>query len=380
MAPTRKKKRALKLRPKTPARVKKKKRKARSQGRHPELWGLGLIALGLFLGVVLYGGWSGGVVGGTVVDGVRALIGAAAYGTPLALVVLGGLMVARSALVDFRPFRVGFAVLIFGLLLTLGSANGGLAGEALGGGLGKLLGPGSPILGIFSLLVGTLLVSGASAGAILRRSGRAVRSTVTRRRTRAIPLPQEPEPAAKHEPPVDAVHDFPDVVSTEPPPLLIASDPPEDDDQPSLFDVTPLLEREEYRLPERSTLRRSTPNVKADPTAADRIGDALIQTLAHFGIEAHLVGRIAGPRVTRYELQLAPGTKVSKVAALKDDLSYALATTEIRILAPIPGKQAGSGSARTSPATRSGPTSRGCRTSSSPARPAPGNPAASTRS
>ena len=42
----------------------------------------------------------------------------------------------------------------------------------------------------------------------------------------------------------------------------------------------------------------------------------------------------------RYELQLAPGTKVSKVAGLKDDLSYALATTEIRILAPIPGKQA----------------------------------------
>ena len=53
-----------------------------------------------------------------------------------------------------------------------------------------------------------------------------------------------------------------------------------------------------------------------------------------------MVGQIAGPRVTRYELQLAPGTKMSKVAALKDDLSYALATTEIRILAPIPGKQA----------------------------------------
>ncbi len=53
-----------------------------------------------------------------------------------------------------------------------------------------------------------------------------------------------------------------------------------------------------------------------------------------------MVGQISGPRVTRYELQLAPGTKVAKVAALKDDLSYALATTEIRILAPIPGKQA----------------------------------------
>src|SRR6201999_3069157 len=63
-------------------------------------------------------------------------------------------------------------------------------------------------------------------------------------------------------------------------------------------------------------------------------------TLSHFGIDANVIGQISGPRVTRYELQLAPGTKVSKVAALKDDLSYALATTEIRILAPIPGKQA----------------------------------------
>ena len=68
--------------------------------------------------------------------------------------------------------------------------------------------------------------------------------------------------------------------------------------------------------------------------------EALVQTLAHFGVEASVIGQISGPRVTRYELQLAPGTKVSKVAALKDDLSYALATTEIRILAPIPGKQA----------------------------------------
>jgi S-DNA-T family DNA segregation ATPase FtsK/SpoIIIE len=65
-----------------------------------------------------------------------------------------------------------------------------------------------------------------------------------------------------------------------------------------------------------------------------------VQCLANFGVEATVVGRSPGPRVTRYELQLAPGTKVGKVAQLKDDLRYALATTEIRILAPIPGKQA----------------------------------------
>ena len=53
-----------------------------------------------------------------------------------------------------------------------------------------------------------------------------------------------------------------------------------------------------------------------------------------------MIGTVAGPHITRYELRLAPGTKVGKVAQLKDDLAYALAATDIRILAPIPGKQA----------------------------------------
>jgi S-DNA-T family DNA segregation ATPase FtsK/SpoIIIE len=49
---------------------------------------------------------------------------------------------------------------------------------------------------------------------------------------------------------------------------------------------------------------------------------------------------VAGPHITRYELRLAPGVKMNKVAGMKDDLAYALAATDIRILAPIPGKQA----------------------------------------
>src|SRR5205807_7614083 len=96
----------------------------------------------------------------------------------------------------------------------------------------------------------------------------------------------------------------------------------------------------DYRLPDRKILRHS-PAVSgnsADQNA--RTAELLVRTLAHFGVEATVIGEISGPRVTRYELQLAPGTKVSKVAGLKDDLSYALTTTEIRILAPIPGKQA----------------------------------------
>ena len=79
---------------------------------------------------------------------------------------------------------------------------------------------------------------------------------------------------------------------------------------------------------------------RPDTSNQEQVGKLLVETLGHFGIEARVVGRVTGPRVTRYELRLAPGTKVSKVTQLKDDLAYALASTDIRILAPIPGKQA----------------------------------------
>ena len=53
-----------------------------------------------------------------------------------------------------------------------------------------------------------------------------------------------------------------------------------------------------------------------------------------------MIGTVSGPHVTRYELRLAPGIKMSKVAQLKDDIAYALAAEQVRILAPIPGKTA----------------------------------------
>ena len=168
-------KRKSKLRPKLPSRVKKTrtKRGARGQGRHPELWGLGSIALGLFLGAVLYLGWNGGYVGAWLGEGLDRLLGDAKYVLPVALVVLGALVVTRSALVDVRPFRTGMAVLGCGLMITLGQDQGGYLGRLLGGAVGVALGAtGSLLLGVLLMLVGSLLLSGASLGAILRRSGR----------------------------------------------------------------------------------------------------------------------------------------------------------------------------------------------------------------
>ncbi len=95
-----------------------------------------------------------------------------------------------------------------------------------------------------------------------------------------------------------------------------------------------------WLIPEADLLRKSRVSAGADVKADDVTGARLVETLAYFGVDARVSGTVVGPRVTRYELQLAPGTKVSKVTNLKDDIAYALASTEIRILAPIPGKSA----------------------------------------
>ncbi len=350
-------KRRSKLRPKLPSRVKKTrtKRGARTRNRHPELWGLGSVALGLFLGAVLYFGWSGGYVGGWLDEGLDRLIGDARYVLPVVLVALGALVVTRSALVDVRPFRTGLAVLGCGLMITLGRDQGGYLGQLLGGAVGIAIGAtGSLLLGVLLMLVGTLLLSGASLGAILRRSGhglhlaaRKARERRTRPEPEAWPEAQPTRPALSLTPPVDAVSAFPDVVgNTASTPYAGAQPAPLQtepaalvEDPPTLFDEV-TSEHAEYKLPDAGVLRISPEQGDDSGETAARVAELLVQTLAHFGVEATVIGQISGPRVTRYELQLAPGTKVAKVAALKDDLSYALATTEIRILAPIPGKQA----------------------------------------
>jgi len=97
-----------------------------------------------------------------------------------------------------------------------------------------------------------------------------------------------------------------------------------------------------WNMPQAEKLltRSSGEQARPDTAGQERIAASLVEALGHFGVDAKVIGRVAGPHITRYELRLAPGTKVAKVAQLKDDLAYALAATDIRILAPIPGKQA----------------------------------------
>jgi len=95
-----------------------------------------------------------------------------------------------------------------------------------------------------------------------------------------------------------------------------------------------------YSPPSPKVLEKGKGDPGPDPKEREATAKSLLESLQHFGVDARMIGMVSGPHVSRYEFQLAPGTKVSKVAALKDDLAYALASTDIRILAPIPGKKA----------------------------------------
>ncbi len=95
----------------------------------------------------------------------------------------------------------------------------------------------------------------------------------------------------------------------------------------------------EWRLPPPDLLRRTGPQT-VDEREIELAGEALVTALAAHGVDTRLLGRTVGPSVTRYELELGAGVKVARVTSLSKDIAYAMASPDVRILAPIPGKSA----------------------------------------
>ena len=386
--------------------------------RQRDVLGLALVALGVFMGIVLYSSGAsapGGRAGHALAVAFGWTVGRARVLAPLALVVGGAVMLLRPVLPALRPLRTGSLCLFAGLTLALsagmlglspspagdGSAfssshlqsHGGVVGEALYRLAHPLVqGAGVTILVIFLLLVGVVLLTGASIATAIRATGTGLLDTTRvvtglgRQQTRPgrparrrAPdgsgeeeiLPPEPEPAELI---VRATHveapsrDWMEEEEPSPPPAVeepepVAPEAVEEDQEEGReesiagvaeadpADLTPMGRLRGsvtddpsfvWRLPDASRLltRSTGEQTRPDTAGQERTATALVEALGHFGVQAKVIGTVAGPHITRYELRLAPGIKVGKVAQLKDDLAYSLAATDIRILAPIPGKQA----------------------------------------
>ncbi|HEX7297811.1 MAG TPA: DNA translocase FtsK 4TM domain-containing protein [Solirubrobacteraceae bacterium] len=364
--------------------------------RHLDLLGLGLVAAGVFLAFPLYMGWEGGEAGQAIVDALTWAVGRVAWASPVALVAAGGLLVLRPVLpAGVRPFRAGALCLLgaacLGLAVgTLGLGPGdGAPVDERGGHLGQVMadastrlfsGVGAHILALFLFVAALLLLTGATVAGVLRATGEQVVET-----TRALrPVPRsrsepelDPEPLlppdledeevlirpATRTGDLDGALRYPDLfeAAVAPPPReepelpelpealpepesLPPEEPPDvtaepEDGDPPLAHLDP--GEVEFKLPDARVLKRSTAEqAKPDTAGQEKTAQRLVEALGHLGVDAQVMGAVAGPHITRYELQLAPGVKMAKVANLKNDLAYALAATEIRILAPIPGKRA----------------------------------------
>jgi len=95
----------------------------------------------------------------------------------------------------------------------------------------------------------------------------------------------------------------------------------------------------QYTLPPVKLLKNGS-SVSTSKKLLQETASDLTQLLKEHGVEAELTNVVPGPTVTRYEIELAPGVKVSKVTSLSHDIAYALATPDVRLLAPIPGRSA----------------------------------------
>jgi S-DNA-T family DNA segregation ATPase FtsK/SpoIIIE len=366
-------------------------------GHATDLWGVGLVTVGVLCAVAFYGG-SLGPAGRDARIGVGDLFGWGRFLVPPVLVAVGVRMLmgrSEDPSGESRPLRDPARAVIGGTLIllaisglaalaggspTIGASTaalasaGGWVGAVIADPLGSALGGfGAAVVLVVAVAVALLVFTGVSVRSAASGLVRAVQWSIGvargdrvadnvdevddahdeptdpfgralsggRQPSMAAVATEAAEAAPGDNPSAGTVHHTEEVHEIhddglEPVVLPEAATKPGKGEQLEMRMGPPLGD---WKLPPANLLKRAKAQV-IDETEVDAAGAALVHALSAHGVETHLVGRTVGPSVTRYELELGAGVKVARVTSLSKDIAYAMASPDVRILAPIPGKSA----------------------------------------
>jgi len=334
-----------------------------------------LVVVGLFVALAEVGAL--GPVGRAISRALSDVLGVGRFAMAVILLALGVAMVWGK--IEFDRARVLWGV-VLGLVSISGIADlvsgrpgvhattkvlghaGGWLGVAIGGGVAKALGVAGALVIFFAVLVvATMVTTGVGLRALLVGGGmffRAVGRVLARwwmiRPQRDVAGDEDDDaeeavaerrrrPTAEPEP---FVYDEYEEEEAEPAFVYDDDEPEEEEEVDEVPARATRAKRQRHvptpsawELPPLSLLQR-TRDQKLDRSLTDAAGEELVDALAAHGVETVLLGYTVGPTVTRFELELGPGVKVSRVTSLNKDIAYAMASPDVRILAPIPGRSA----------------------------------------
>jgi len=353
------------------------------EGREHEFVGIVLVGVGVLLGLAMYFDLAGPAGRGTEAF-VGWFFGLGRFVLPVVLVASGVALVKKGQSSSPTRLLIGWGLVgtaILGMLHVVREPDslkdldeigkgGGWIGAGIAGPMRALVASAGAVVILIALFLGGLLLvtstslrtmaanTGKGVGTVARPLGRAAKraisdlSTLTsergeqgeRRRGRrnrddAHGEGDQAGAGVHGEPIAPALYDGAEDDDA----LFAAAKPvPKRRKKPTANQSALPIDGErvgEWVLPPLSYLKQAGQQA-VNMAEIERRGQTLQDSLAQHGVATELIGMTVGPTVTRYELELGPGVKVARITSLQKDIAYAMAATDVRILAPIPGRSA----------------------------------------